>query len=58
MIVNRYSYTNSNKLLNQTGGVKILETLSRSEVKKIILENLLDTEKIRINPEVEKELFV
>lgn len=48
MIENRYAYTNSNKILNQIGGVRVLDTLSRSEVKKIIINNLLDTDKIRI----------
>ncbi|EOB3523575.1 DUF6339 family protein [Enterococcus faecalis] len=48
MQVNRYSYTNSNKILNQIGGVKILDCLTRQEIKKIILDNLLDTEKINI----------
>lgn len=48
MIVNRYSYSNANKILNQIGGVRILDMLTREEVKDIICSNLLDTEKIRI----------
>lgn len=48
MIENRYSYSNSNKILNQIGGVRILDTLTRSEVKNIIIENLLETENIRL----------
>jgi len=47
MLENRYSYTNSNKILNQIGGVRILDTLTRQEVKQIVLDNLLETEKIR-----------
>ncbi|HDR4367324.1 MULTISPECIES: DUF6339 family protein [Bacillus cereus group] len=48
MIVNRYSYSNANKILNQIGGVRILDMLTREEVKEIICTNLLDTEKIRV----------
>lgn len=48
MIENRYSYTNSNKILNQIGGIRVLDTLTREEVKQIIVDNLLDTENIRI----------
>lgn len=48
MILNRYSYSNANKILNQIGGVRIIDMLTREEVKEIILENLLDTEKIRL----------
>lgn len=48
MIENRYSYTNTNKILNQIGGVRILDTLSRSSIKEIVFNNLLDTENIQI----------
>lgn len=48
MIENRYSYTNTNKILNQIGGVRILDTLSREKVKEIVYNNLLDTEKIQL----------
>lgn len=48
MIENRYSYSNANKILNQIGGVRILDVLTRDEVKQIIKDNLLDTAKIRI----------
>lgn len=57
MIENRYSYTNSNKILNQIGGVRILDTLTRTEVKEIILNNLLDTEKIKV-PKEKKDTYV
>lgn len=50
MITNRYSFTNSNKILNQLGGVRIIDTLSRKEVKEIILEHLLETDKLKIPP--------
>lgn len=46
--VNRYAYTNSNKILNQVGGVKILDLLNKDEIKNIIIENLLDTENIKL----------
>lgn len=48
IIVNRYAFTNSNKILNQVGGVKILDFLSKEEIKEIIMNNLLDTDKIRL----------
>lgn len=47
MKLNRYSYTNSNKILNQIGGVRIIDTLERNEIKSIILENILDSANIR-----------
>jgi len=50
MITNRYSFTNSNKILNQLGGVRIIDTLSRNEVKEILLEHLIDTDKLIIPP--------
>lgn len=45
--INRYAYSNSNKILNQVGGVKILDMLSREEIRGIIVDNLLYTDKIR-----------
>ena len=44
--INRYAYSNSNKILNQIGGTKILDILSRKEIKDLIVQNLLDTEKL------------
>ena len=44
--INRYAYSNSNKLLNQIGGTKILDILSREEIKNLIVQNLLDTDKL------------
>lgn len=46
--INRYAYTNSNKILNQIAGVRIIDTLTRDEIKNIILDNLLDTDKLQI----------
>ncbi len=48
MIRNRYSFTNANKILNQVGGVRIIDTLTRNEVKEIIIDNLPETNNIRI----------
>ncbi|WP_203641106.1 DUF6339 family protein [Levilactobacillus andaensis] len=48
MIENRYSYSNANKILNQVGGVRMLDLLTRDEAKAIIKNNLLDTEHIRV----------
>lgn len=45
--INRYAYTNSNKILNQIAGVRIIDLLKRDEIKEIILENLLDTDKLQ-----------
>lgn len=45
--VNRYAYTNSNKILNQIAGIRIIDLLKRDEIKNIILENLLDTDNLQ-----------
>lgn len=45
--VNRYAYTNSNKILNQICGVKILDMLSRNEIKEIVINNLENTKNIK-----------
>ena len=47
MIENRFSYSNANKILNLVGGVVVLDFLSKDEIKSIVKENLLNTEKIR-----------
>lgn len=47
MIENRYSYSEANKLLNLTGGVIMLDLLSRSEIKAIVKENLLKMSPVR-----------
>ena len=48
MIENRFSYSNANKILNLVGGVVVLDFLSRDEIKNIVKENLLNTEKIKV----------
>lgn len=45
----RYAFTNSNKILNQIGGIRILDALSRNEIKEIVVDNLLDTDHIRVD---------
>lgn len=47
--LNRYAYSNSNKILNQIGGTKILDVLSRQEVKDLVVENLPYTDKLKFN---------
>ena len=47
MIENRFSYSNANKILNLVGGVVVLDFLSKDEIKNIVKENLLNTEKIK-----------
>lgn len=47
MIENRFSYSNANKILNLVGGVVALDFLSKDEIKNIVKENLLNTEKIK-----------
>lgn len=48
MIENRFSYSNANKILNLVGGVVVLDFLSKDEIKNIVKENLLNTEKIKV----------
>ena len=48
MIENRYSYSNANKILNLVGGVIMLDSLSRDEVKEIVKSNLLDSQGIKL----------
>lgn len=52
MIENRYSYSSANKLLNLTGGVVILDLLSKDEIKKIVKENLPKMEKVKMVTEI------
>lgn len=44
--VNRYAYTNSSKLLNIIAGVKLVDMLTREDVKQIILKELPKSEGI------------
>ena len=47
MIENRFSYSNANKILNLVGGVVVLDFLTQDEIKNIVKENLLLTDKIK-----------
>lgn len=38
--LDRYSFTETNKLLNQIGGVRVIDGLSRDEIKSLVLANL------------------
>lgn len=40
--LNRKTYSEANKLMNQIGGLRILDTLTREEVRHIIIEQLVD----------------
>lgn len=46
MVVNRYSYSEAGKILNEVGGVRILDTLTREEVKDILIKNLPNSHKV------------
>lgn len=49
MVINRYPYSEAAKILNEVGGVRILDTLTREEVKAILIKNLPNSQKIRFN---------
>ena len=49
MVVNRYPYSEAGKILNEVGGVRILDTLTREEVKAILIKNLPNSQKITFN---------
>lgn len=46
MVVNRYPYSEAGKILNEVGGVRILDTLTREEVKAILINNLPNSYKV------------
>lgn len=46
MVVNRFPYSEAGKILNEVGGVRILDTLTREEVKDILIKNLLNSHKV------------
>ncbi|MGM0234651.1 MULTISPECIES: DUF6339 family protein [Enterococcus] len=45
----RYAFTNSNKLINQVGGVRLLDILEREEIKRMVIDNLLGMDKTELN---------
>ena len=46
MVVNRFPYSEAGKILNEVGGVRILDTLTREEVKAILINNLPNSHKV------------
>lgn len=44
--INRYTYTESNKILNQIGGTRILDALPREEIREIIVDNLVFSDRV------------
>lgn len=46
MVVNRFPYSEAGKILNEVGGVRILDTLTREEVKAILINNLPNSYKV------------
>ena len=57
MVVNRFPYSEAGKILNEVGGVRILDTLTREEVKDILIKNLPNSHKVSFaNDKVEDEV--
>jgi hypothetical protein len=46
--VNRYAYTNSSKIINIIAGVKLVDVMSREDIKRIIIKELPHTENMNI----------
>ena len=57
MVVNRYSYSEAGKILNEVGGVRILDTLTREEVKAILIKNLPNSQKITFNINIKSSYY-
>lgn len=55
MVVNRYPYSEAGKILNEVGGVRILDTLTREEVKAILIKNLPNSHKVSFVNDKAKE---
>ena len=59
MVVNRFPYSEAGKILNEVGGVRILDTLTRKEVKAILIKNLPNSHKVSfINDKAEDDNFL
>ena len=59
MVVNRFPYSEAGKILNEVGGVRILDTLTRKEVKAILIKNLPNSHKVSfINNKAEEDIFL
>lgn len=50
--VNRYAFTESNRILNEVGGVVILDFLSQDDIKEIIIKNLPKSGKVKLGNEI------
>lgn len=55
LVVNRYPYSEAGKILNEVGGVRILDTLTREEVKAILIKNLPNSHKVSFVNDKAKE---
>lgn len=55
MVVNRFPYSEAGKILNEVGGVRILDTLTREEVKAILIKNLPNSHKVSFVNDKAKE---
>lgn len=55
MVVNRFPYSEAGKILNEVGGVRILDTLTREEVKDILIKNLPNSHKVSFVNDKAKE---
>ena len=57
MVVNRFPYSEAGKILNEVGGVRILDTLTREEVKDILIKNLPNSHKVSfVNDKAEDDI--
>ncbi len=46
--INRYAYTNSSKLVNLISGVKLVDLMTRADIKQFIINELPSTENIQL----------
>lgn len=46
--INRYAYSNSSKIINTVAGVKLVDLMSREDIKNIIIEELPKTDSITL----------
>lgn len=59
MVVNRFPYSEAGKILNEVGGVRILDTLTREEVRAILINNLPNSHKVSfVNDKAEDDTFL
>ena len=46
--INRYSFTESNRILNEIGGLVVLDALSRNDVMELIVKNLPQSKNVKL----------